>query len=93
MRSPDVDVTHMLIFCSLEYKQEQIQLAGPMHYNPVSKKSTSGVTINIWAPQMGLIKTGPGLINPQMLILARMVILRPLEMFLLPDFHVPRHVY
>ena len=38
---------------------------------PVSKKSTSWS--NIGAPQMGLIKTGPGLINPQILIPIRML--------------------
>ena len=61
-------LTQMLIFLDTGIPAgAKIQLAGPMHYNPVSKKSTSGVTINIWAPQMGLIKTGSGLINPQIM--------------------------
>ena len=61
-------VTPDVVFWTLEFQQGlEYNLQGHVHYNPVSKKSTSG-TINIWAPQMGLIKTGPGLINPPMMI-------------------------
>jgi hypothetical protein len=70
-------VTQMLIFWTLDCNargRASIILA-PAGI-PVSKKSTSGSQSTIWAPQMGLIKTGPGLINPHMLILARMLILR-----------------